>query len=104
MKTVTLKRFGVLSVGVISGILSAAMVLITVLVAAPFFAMLPLRGENLCPVGWMSGFFIILAPIFYGVWGFICGVISAALYNLFARRVGGIKVELEQETPTEGNA
>ena len=37
----------------------------------------------------------IAAPIFYGVIGFIGGVLSAALYNLFAKWVGGIEVEVE---------
>jgi hypothetical protein len=35
------------------------------------------------------------APLFYAAMGFIVGVISAALYNLFAKWVGGIEVEVE---------
>jgi len=34
--------------------------------------------------------------IFYGVTGFVCGVIGGLLCNLFARTVGGL--ELEQGT------
>lgn len=37
----------------------------------------------------------LLMPVFYGVFGFIFGAISAALYNLIARWVGGIQVEVE---------
>ena len=33
--------------------------------------------------------------LFYGVFGFIFGVISAAIYNLIARWIGGIEVEVE---------
>jgi membrane protein insertase Oxa1/YidC/SpoIIIJ len=37
---------------------------------------------------------IILFPIFYGVIGFVGGVIFAAIYNLVARMMGGIEVEI----------
>lgn len=39
--------------------------------------------------------FALAAPVLYGVMGFIGGVISAALYNLAARWVGGLEVEVE---------
>ncbi len=38
---------------------------------------------------------IIFVPIVYGIAGFIGGLIVAALYNLVAGWIGGIKVELE---------
>jgi uncharacterized oligopeptide transporter (OPT) family protein len=37
---------------------------------------------------------IIFAPIFYGLTGFLGGLISAALYNLAAGFLGGIEVDL----------
>ena len=37
----------------------------------------------------------IFMPVFYGLFGFIFGVISAAIYNLIARWIGGIEVEVE---------
>ena len=37
---------------------------------------------------------IVLFPVVYGVIGFIGGVIFAALYNVVARIVGGIEVEI----------
>lgn len=39
---------------------------------------------------------IIVLPIIYGVLGFIFGVIGAAIYNLVAKWVGGIKIELKE--------
>jgi len=42
----------------------------------------------------MFGFGIFM-PIIYGVMGFIGGIIAAALYNVFARWIGGIEVEVE---------
>jgi ABC-type Co2+ transport system permease subunit len=44
--------------------------------------------------GMMLGFGIML-PVFYAVFGFIFGIISAAIYNLIARWIGGIEVEVE---------
>jgi Transmembrane domain of unknown function (DUF3566) len=39
---------------------------------------------------------IILLPIFYGVMGFVFGIIGAVLYNLVARWIGGFEVEVEE--------
>ena len=39
---------------------------------------------------------IIVLPIFYGILGFIGGVVSAALYNFCAGLIGGIEVELSE--------
>jgi RsiW-degrading membrane proteinase PrsW (M82 family) len=39
---------------------------------------------------------VIFLPIFYGILGFVLGLITALLYNLVARMVGGIQIELEE--------
>jgi hypothetical protein len=105
---VVIKRFGVLSVGIISGILYAIGGLIGALFMIPFVAIMsaidPMMNGDFSPFGWMfGGFAIIILPVFYGVLGFIFGIISAALYNLFARWVGGIKVELKSPNTTEAS-
>jgi hypothetical protein len=38
--------------------------------------------------------FGILAPFFYAAFGFIFGALGAWLYNLVARKIGGIEIEL----------
>jgi hypothetical protein len=38
---------------------------------------------------------IILMPIIYGLLGFFSGLIGALIYNVMARMVGGVKLELE---------
>jgi Transmembrane domain of unknown function (DUF3566) len=38
----------------------------------------------------------IMMPVIYGVFGFIFGIISAAIYNVIARWIGGIEVEVEE--------
>jgi hypothetical protein len=40
----------------------------------------------------------ILAPIVYGVMGFVMGAFTAWVYNLVARRIGGIRLELKPMT------
>jgi hypothetical protein len=47
-------------------------------------------------IGLLFGFgAIVLLPIFYGLLGFVCALVGAALYNLAARLTGGIELELE---------
>jgi hypothetical protein len=38
----------------------------------------------------------IFAPILYGAMGFLLGAFSAWLYNLMAKWLGGIQIELEE--------
>ncbi len=38
---------------------------------------------------------VICLPVFYGIIGFIGGVIMAAVYNVAARFVGGLELEVE---------
>ncbi len=38
---------------------------------------------------------IVLLPLFYGFIGFVAGLLSAAIYNVAASRVGGVELELE---------
>ncbi len=91
------KRLGVLSVANVSAIVSAIVGLIARLLMTLFSALASAFGGDFDPMGFGLGFFgIILFPILYGVLGWIGGVICAALYNLGARWVGGIQVELEQ--------
>ena len=47
---------------------------------------------SLAGIGWAL---VIVLPITYGIMGFLIGLISAALYNLFAKIVGGIEVKIE---------
>jgi hypothetical protein len=42
----------------------------------------------------MGLFAVVFFPVFYGVAGFIGGVITAFLYNVAAQFVGGIEVDL----------
>ena len=99
---IEIKRFGVLSVGIMWGILSAIGGLIGgifMLIMTATIPMYDIAYEEIGFLGWFFGGMALIAlPIFYGVAGFIGGIITAALYNLFQKWVGGVKIEFQQET------
>jgi hypothetical protein len=49
-------------------------------------------------------FLAILAPVFYGVMGFVFGALTAWAYNLVAQRIGGIRLELKAEVSSSPSA
>ena len=91
-----IKSLGVLSVGKIMGILYAAMGLLIVPFFLLFSALGVLAGERASGFGLAAAIVVtFFIPIFYGVIGFVGGVICAFLYNLVAERFGGIEIELQ---------
>jgi hypothetical protein len=96
-----IKSVGVLSVAKIMGLMYACMGLIF----APLFLLIGVvasaAGQHNNPLaGIFSVGFAVLMPVFYGVIGFIAGLIGALLYNLFARWVGGFELEMELRQQT----
>ena len=90
------KKIGVLSLGKFFGIFYALMGLIF----GVFFSIRSLigfsTGTGTGLIGTVFGISaIILLPIFYGLLGFVFGIISAVLYNLVAKWIGGIEIETE---------
>ncbi len=100
-----IKRIEPLQAGKMLGVLYGCMGLIFL----PFFALAGVAGafaqhaqqtQNAAgpPAALMAGMMLgfgIFMPVIYGVMGFIGGIIMAALYNLTARWIGGIEVEVE---------
>jgi hypothetical protein len=96
-----LKSIGVLSCGKLMGILNA---LLGVLIGG-FFALISLAGVALqqaqggngpvLPFMGMGVGAVIVFPIFYGIIGFIGGIIMALLYNAVANIAGGLELEFE---------
>lgn len=82
-------KFGVLSVAKLQGIVMAIMGLIVGLIIVSI---------NATSFGVLRSLFfaIIVFPIFYGILGFVLGALGAFLYNLVAKRIGGIEIELEK--------
>ena len=94
------KSVGVMSVAKIMGTIHACLGLLV----APMFLLLGVIGsmaphpQNQPFPAFFGVGMAVIAPIFYGVFGFIFGAIGALLYNLFARWIGGFELELEPKS------
>jgi hypothetical protein len=91
-----IKSVGVLSVAKMMGAIYAVLGLILL----PIFLLVGLAGSmaggSNSPFGAIGVVMLgILAPILYGVLGFIGGAIMAFLYNLMANWIGGIEVQVQ---------
>lgn len=91
-----LKRVAPLQLGKMLGLLYGAMGLLF----APIFLLFSATAAQLPAeqrVGLLAvgGGFALLAPVFYGAMGFVTGTLGALLYNVAAKWIGGIEVEVE---------
>jgi hypothetical protein len=100
----TLRRIGVWSAARVSCALYAAIGLLigAVISAVSLLATLIGAGSSAAagPFGGFGGVLfgvgaIVLLPVFYGLIGLVGGALAAAVYNLAARLVGGLELELE---------
>ena len=93
------RKVGVLKAALIGGIAYALMALAFVPFALfMMFVSAPMMNELGGASGreWMMGpVFMLLAPLIYGVVGFVGTAIATAVYNLIAMMVGGLEIELE---------
>ena len=97
------KRIGIGSAAKLSGAMYGSMGLfIGIIVSlASFFGagLAQLAGSEDAPPAFMGVLFgvgaIVLLPLLYGLLGLVIGAVTAGLYNLFARMVGGLTVEME---------
>lgn len=90
-----IKKLDVFSVALIIGAIYAVLGLVFGII----FAVVGAAAFGFADVPGAFGLFfgaaaIIVLPLFYGVLGFIFGAVFAFLYNVLAKRIGGIKVEL----------
>lgn len=106
MAEMTIRRFGVLSVAKIYGLLTFVIGLIIGVIYGLFLILFGAAMSAIAPSGdsalaggvstvvlgvaMMIGF-----PIMYGIMGFVGGAISAVIYNIASGVIGGIKFELE---------
>jgi hypothetical protein len=90
------KRVSPLQAGKISGLLYGCLGLLFI----PFILLMLIipshahSGRSAMPA-FFGAAIALFAPVIYGVMGFVLGVVSAAIYNLAARFVGGLEVEVE---------
>lgn len=91
-----IKRFEPLQLGKMLGILYGIMGLLIM----PVFLLMSVVSRQLPPeqrAGMMmfGVGFALAAPVIYAVMGFIFGALGALIYNLVAKWIGGIEVEVE---------
>jgi len=95
------KKIGVMSLGKIMGALYALFGLIfgaifSLISLLGFTAGAASQGANEAVISLIFGVGAIIAlPIFYGIMGFVAGLISAFFYNFIAGMVGGLELEVE---------
>lgn len=86
MKRIT--RFGLAQTSLIIGVLYFVLTLIFCLPVGGL--MFLLGGQNTS-----MGIFLIFAPILYGITGYLGTLLTLWIYNLLAKRLGGIEIEVE---------
>jgi hypothetical protein len=99
------KRVGVLSLGKVFAVLYGLFGLIFGVLFSLFAIMGAALGGLAAETGEEAGAAVfgllfgvgavIAMPVIYAIMGFIGGILTAALYNLSARFVGGIELDLE---------
>jgi hypothetical protein len=90
------KSIGVLSMAKIMGAVYGALGLIfmPIFLLVGFAGMM--TGSREGALGAVGGVVVaVLFPVIYAAMGFVGGAIGALLYNLFARWVGGIELQLQ---------
>lgn len=94
------KRFDPLSVMKIAAICYGALGLFEGAIFSIVFTLMPFGGANAAHLPRFFGLIfgglsIVFFPIMFAIMGAIIGGIGAAVYNVAARFVGGIQVEVE---------
>ena len=92
-----LKRIGVLFSAKLQAILMAFIGLIAGILYAFGGAIYELFTRTLNSGTALAFLALIGMPISFALFGFVAGAIGAFLYNLAAKRFGGIEMDLEQE-------
>lgn len=96
-----IKSVGVLSCAKMLGVLYGCIGLLVIPIALiAGMASMATQQTNSAISGAAMLAFGILAPVFYGAVGFVGGAIGAWIYNLIAKRLGGIEIQLEPAPAT----
>ena len=110
MAEMTIRRFSVFSVAKIQGLLAFVIGILIGVIYGLSFMIFGAAISSLAPQGdsqamggasaIVIGIIIMIAvPIFYGILGFVGGMIGALVYNAAAGIVGGIRFELDSSGP-----
>lgn len=105
MNKLRIRKLGVLSVAKIQAIMCLVISLLIFIPYGLIIILYSLFGAGM--IGGQGGLalggggivmgivFMIGGPILYTIFGFIGGAVGALIYNLFAKLVGGIEIEVE---------
>lgn len=94
----TLKSVGVFSVAKMVGAIYGVMGLLVVplFLSMAMFGWANAGGNSFGGAGAAFGIALaVMAPILYGLMGFVTGAIGALLYNVFAKWMGGFELQLQ---------
>jgi hypothetical protein len=97
-----IRRVSPLSLARVQGLIMAGVGLLFGVVFAGFGTLIGTvaKSQGDGGLGVLAGFFglgmVLVLPVFYGAIGFVGGFIAGWLYNLAAKYVGGIQVEMEE--------
>ncbi|MEK6937362.1 MAG: hypothetical protein AABW58_04805 [Nanoarchaeota archaeon] len=92
-----LKKIGVMSLAKVYGSLMAVTGFLLGLFLALFSILIPNVSGTGSFYGPMGVWAVIWLPIFYGLLGFVAGAFSAGVYNLIAKRVGGLELDFDKK-------
>ncbi len=90
-----IKKVGVLSMAKLQTILMGIFGLIIGIFYAIFSRTIQ-ASEGVDPTSGLGWIVVIIFPIMYAIIGFVVGIVASLLYNLIARWVCGIKIELSK--------
>jgi hypothetical protein len=94
-----LNRIGVLSLAKFQGLMMAGMGLLLGLMFGATSSLLgglvSQSGQDLGAMAGAGWLLALILPVVYGVMGFVMGAIGAFIYNLVAKVVGGIEIEIK---------
>lgn len=85
------KKFGVYQTAKVAAVICF---LLTAVVFIPMFGIMSMISGSSDPSP-LVGFFVLLTPFKYGLFGFIFTAIGCLLYNLISKWTGGIELEFE---------
>lgn len=90
-----IKRIKPLSLAKVQGLMMFVFgILISLFSLISILSVRSVTKQTITPLA--IGIFVFL-PFLYAFIGFVLGLITAGLYNLIARRIGGIEVEVENQ-------
>jgi len=93
MQMKRIKRFGVLQTSKVAAIIYF---LISAVILVPMAIIMPLmQGFSDSPMPFSGGLFFILLPFIYAIMGFIFTALGCLIYNIIAKWIGGIEVEID---------